>query len=304
METIKIMGNLDLTNLAALKSWLNVSGTTNADQALQGMLTRVSGQVIGYLERSSFISQNWVDILDGNGGDHQFMEKYPVTAISQVIIGNQIIPVALSVAQITANSTPGTPGVSGPPPSGFRWEDWDNAPPGEPQAVELIGYRFWKGKQNVQINYTAGYLAAAEAQTVAASSSGGISTYGFVTNQPWGTWIADSGMSYASSGDPLTYVSALTGTAGQYTLDPDNVGGYLLNAADVAASVQVSYSWCPGAVEQVVLDMCNEIWARRNRPGASARGLAGQETGTYEVRYGIPPWAAMMLQPFKNVIPI
>lgn len=274
---------INLTNLQNLKTWLAIaSDNTASDAVLSMILTRVSAQTMAYLERRTFVQTDYLDFFDGQGSDTQFVENWPVSDVSAVTIDGRSIPAASIEGVINTN------------PRGFRFEDWDGTAPGDPTQVELIGYRFIRGKQNVSIAYTAGY-GADETLTVASSAA--------VTEQPNGIWISDGGVRYALTGAPLTAVPA-NPAQGQYSIDPSTLGGYLFNAADDAASALVSYSWCPYAVEQVVLEWCNEVYTRRSRPGQNSRSLAGQETVTYDNKSGVPNWAVSALQPFKTVLPL
>jgi hypothetical protein len=57
---------------------------------------------------------------------------------------------------------------------------------------------------------------------------------------PAGTFVADWGVQYAN-GNSFQRVSALTGTAGQYTVNSSGV--YTFNAADAGAAILINYSY-------------------------------------------------------------
>lgn len=274
---------IDLTNISRVKLWLGVT-ESSMDAWFSMALTSTSGQIMSWLERNSFVSRAYTDVFDGQGNTRQFLENYPVSDITSVSVDSSSI-----VAVTTAVNAPAT---------GYRFEDWEaNEIPGNPTQVELIGYTFCKGHLNCSVTYNAGYLEQSEAHVVGDTSSAHSAA-----DQPRGVWIADNGVTYAS-GAVLTKVAA-TPAVGQYALNPTVVGGYIFNVADNGASIKISYSFCPYAVEQVVIEMINEVRSRRGRPGAVSRNLAGQESATFESKLGIPAWAALALQPFKSVIPV
>jgi hypothetical protein len=272
-----------LSNLTNVKTWLSQTGSTAGDAVLSSLLMRISSQVLSYLERSSLLMRTYTDTVDGQNNQNQFLENWPVLSVSSVSVnGNSISAAAYS----TTNNNP---------TSGYFYEDWTGIPPGSPQQVELVGYQFYRGKQNVSITYTAGYGILNESQTVSNASA--------LTNQQYGIWNYDNGVTYTSSGIPLTQVSS-NPAQGQYAIDPTTCGNYLFNVADDNAAVSISYSYVPAALEQAILDMINETMQRRNRPGLKSHNLATMESGSFETAYGIPPWAMTILQPYKSVLPL
>jgi hypothetical protein len=278
------MAAQDLTTLTRLKAWMSLGSSNMPNDTVLGILnTGLSTRIINYLQRDSFASRRYTDYFDGQGHTRQFVEHWPVSSVSAVVIDGQTIPAA----------TMATDGTSSPI-QGFRFENWDGLPPGDPCQVELVGYTFCRGKQNVAITYEAGYLQDKESAVV---------TAGVVTAQmPYGVWIADNGVTYAD-GTALTFVSS-NPSVGQYALDSSTLGGYVFNSGDDTRPVLISYSFCPFDVELVLFEWAQEIYAMRNRPGQASHNLAGQESGTFSVKYGIPPWAAEALQPYMSVIPV
>ncbi len=61
--------------------------------------------------------------------------------------------------------------------------------------------------------------------------------------QPLGAWALDRGVSYASSGNPLTPVTG-TPTAGQYNV---SAGVYTFSPGDAGGAVLISYGYIPTA---------------------------------------------------------
>jgi hypothetical protein len=275
-----------LSNLSNVKAWLNIAGT-QSDTLLSGLLQRTSSKILGYLERDSLIMRTYTDTVDGQGNRNQFLENWPIIAVNSVYIGNQLI----------AAATPAGPTDTGNL-LGYRFEDWDGIPPGSPAQVELLGYIFPRGHLNIAINYDAGYGIQGEAHTIAAA---------LTVNQIYGTWSVDYGVIKVSTGLPMTYVVSQSPAAGQYSIstDPSSTAGtYLFNSADVGTAVKISYSYIPSTLEQACLDMVNDVFQRRSRPGVKSHNLATMESGTFESNYGIPPWAVADLQPYKSILPL
>jgi hypothetical protein len=254
--------------------------------------------ILEHLERDTFISQTYTDIYDGTGGSDQFLRMWPVTSISQLVVSGILIQPASSPSIVGDSSVP-FPGV------GYRYEQWNGLPPGSPEAIELIGSRFYMGKQNVSVTYTAGYLVAGEPWTVPTGLAQ------VVVNQSYGPWIADNGVTYAS-GTPLVYVpNVLTAglAIGQYSIVPPAdaygtpaIGTYVFAQADIGAGMLISYSYVPSTVEQCVLDLINEIYARRQRPGIRSTSIQGAQNSTYD-NDALPKYIVKSLQPYKNVLP-
>lgn len=283
---------LNLTTLSRAKTWIGINNPAS-DTVLQMAVTSVSAQIMAYLERGSFVYREYFDWFDGQGNYVQATDRWPIIDVKQVIINDQIIP--RSPMDASAGDTMATT-------PGWVLEVWDGLPPGGPQYIELIGYKFWRGRQNVYINYTAGYRTQDEPQVIKATSSTAGSMGQVTSHQHYGISIATDQILHADTKAPYVEVEA-DPAAGEYMANENVLGGYLFNNADVGNTVLVSYSWCPYAVEQVALEMINEVYQRRQRPGQHSRSLAGQETTTYDLS-GLPAYAIDALQPFKSVIPL
>jgi len=121
----------DLTTVANLRSWLNITGTAD-DALLTRLVAAASVYVQTYISRQ-LLTAAYTETLDGNGGDRQILRQYPLTAVSAVTISGQVIPVS------TAWNI-----------SGFQFDDI---------GVTLLGYTFSRARRNVTITYTAGYTA-------------------------------------------------------------------------------------------------------------------------------------------------
>lgn len=124
------MASGDLTTLANVKQWVNVTNSTD-DSLLTRLITSVSNFMQSWLNRQ-LTSTAYADAYDGADTDTVMIPNYPVTAVASVVVDNIPIP---------ASTDPTTPG--------WTFDQY---------SVRLIGgYRFSRGRSNVVINYTAGY---------------------------------------------------------------------------------------------------------------------------------------------------
>jgi Phage gp6-like head-tail connector protein len=119
----------DLTTLANLKSWLNVT-TTADDVLLQRLITAVSGFIATWLDRP-VAEARYEEMRDGSGGRCLVFAVSPVSSVASVSIGGRPVP----------------PSLGGGLP-GYLFSS---------TRLALLGYRFSKGCGNVFLSYTAGY---------------------------------------------------------------------------------------------------------------------------------------------------
>ena len=124
----------DLTTLALVKAYLPES-TTNVDALLASLITAVSQMVETYCD-DPFMSASYSYTTSGWNSCIMSLPYGPITAVSSVTIGNQAIPAKTG---------------SG---NGFTWS-------ADKQSVQLSGFRFWRGNENVTIVYTAGFADVA-----------------------------------------------------------------------------------------------------------------------------------------------
>jgi hypothetical protein len=282
---------VDLTTLATAKGWLSITNNSS-DAVVARLITAVSSSVLSYLQRPSFQSLEYIDRADGWGTNEMLLRQWPVTAISAVRIGTNLIP---QVGEDLSN-----------PVVGWLFNFW--SPPGPGQQAEstlaLRGRSFVQGTKNVSVSYTAGYCVQEEAHTLAATPQPDpappLPPEVSVT-APWGSWIGNIEVTYAD-GTPMTYILSGTPAQGQYKLSPTVNGGYIFSVDDDAEQVLISYSYCPADVEQVVLDMMGERYTYRQRFGVRSQSLAGQETISF-MDTGIPDYARDALAMYRRLIP-
>jgi hypothetical protein len=130
-----------------------------------------------------------------------------------------------------------------------------------------------------------------EAQTVPA-----VAPLQLTALSPYGPWGSDLGVTYASTGAPLTPVVASPG-AGQYLV---TAGAYGFSAADAGQPVLISYGYVPQDVAQAALELAAERFRAAERVGLKSKSMGGQETIAYDMSAMSAPIQAM-LQPYMRV---
>lgn len=121
----------DLTTLAAVKAFGAIT-SSDLDPLLSALISRASAAVENFLQ-GSVLSATYTETRHGTGGQAMLLAEYPVTAATSVVVNGQTIPRASAFGQI-----------------GWWLAD---------RTVLLVGYSFARGRNNVQVTYTAGYAA-------------------------------------------------------------------------------------------------------------------------------------------------
>jgi hypothetical protein len=276
------MAASDLATLADVKSWLaGSSGIGSSDDALLSrLITDVSGAIAAYLGRPSLSPHAFTERLDGDGKARLFLRRYPVLAITSLVIANQAVTAAAA------------PGAGAPCENGYLLEPWDGLPPGRLQALDVFGTCFQKGRQNVVVGYSAGYAVTGESALVPAAPG----PYVVTAAAPFGPWASDSGVTYAN-GTLLTAVAS-SPAVGQYAV----AGGiYTFAAADARASVLLSYGFIPAAINNACIEWVAERYRYRTRIGQSAQTVQGQLTSSYSLK-DMPDFVRASLDPYRSVV--
>jgi hypothetical protein len=274
----------DLCTLADARQWCGVSGNTQTDDVLLARLvSAVSRTICGYLSRPLLLPRTITEHYNGNGRTRLMLRHWPVSSIASLAIDGVAIPAA-------------TAGVASP--NGYLLETWDGAPPGRPQSIDLFGYSFSAGRQNVPVSLVAGYLVSAEAQTIPATP------FQLSVNAPYGPWASDFGVSLASTGVAFTggAVNA-TPTTGQFAPVADKPGTYQFAAADAGKAVLISYGFVPHDLYQACAELVAERYAYKSRVGQTSKSLGGQETISFSLK-DIPDAVRLMLNAYRNVVPL
>jgi len=134
----------DLTSLSDVRAWVNTGQSpypTTDDALLARLITDCSAYIENWLSRPIGVAR-WQEIRDGLGGYRPWQMQLavtPIISIESLIINGIPIPPAIP---------PGQPIMSGQPWAGYTFS---------PSILALRGYVFWRGVQNVVIQYTAGF---------------------------------------------------------------------------------------------------------------------------------------------------
>lgn len=288
---------MNLTSLANVKAWLNLTATTD-DAQLTRMIAMASNAIFNYTSRPNVARKTYIETRDGAGNDALTLKNWPVVSVAKLQVGNPSNYMA-GIAIPTAGNIPAAPALGQP---GFTFEMPDSGDiAGNPQVLSLSGYIFPCGRSNVQITYDAGYCIIGEAASVPA-------TPGPYTVQPLcpsGPFAQNDGPTYAT-GVALTLVKTLSGTAGQYTIAVDPSTGlatYTFNAADQGAAILLNYSFIPADLEQACFEIVGERYKYKGRIGVVSTTLGGQETMSYSQK-PISDFVKGILQPYKLWFPI
>lgn len=306
----------DLTTLRNVKMWLPSSSYTqtsnisvnDTDTLLTQLISRVSGQLLSTLMRSSILPKRYVeDTYDGSGSQVQFLRNWPVLEIEELKIDGQVV-------------------------NGYSWIRWDGFPPGGPSRIERAS-KFTYGKLNVKATYIAGYQITDElnvvpqpgeaftpvvnsSQTQVENSSGTPITVSppnsiLTLQQPYGIWAQDIRVTYNdSTKTPLVRVSFDPVKAGQYKIvEPDRgnpltpTGLYMFHQGDRDVEVLITYGYIPSALEQVAIDTVVHRYQNRQHIGEVSRTITQQVTTKYDMNE-FPEHTWDTLQRFSHNLPI
>lgn len=130
----------DLTTLEKVRTHLAVA-SIDADAVLSGLVTSSSQWVLSQLGRP-ILTASYTEVRDGDGSTRLRLDKCPATqdeppvTVTSVTVDGTVVP---QRAAVTAQNTN---------PTGWVYRRG---------GIDLIGYVFTKGTQNVSIVYTVGY---------------------------------------------------------------------------------------------------------------------------------------------------
>lgn len=278
----------DLATLAQVKAWLPSAPASADDTLLGSLITAATTTILSKIQRGPVsLSVKATEYYDGLGPSEtrKLLRRWPVTSITSLYVGSSLI-------------SPLPPQTVGPPTgSGYVIEQWDGSLPGKLQSLDLVNWFFERGRQNVQIIYTAGYLVSGELQTIPATGP-----FTLTALQMNGPFAQDQGVSFVG-GAALTPVSG-TPSTGQYNAGtPANGGVYTFAAADEGKPISMNYSFVPAPLNQACLEMAGEAYRYRTRIGERSHTIPGPQTVAYDLSR-LTKAQEMMLQPFINVVPL
>ena len=231
----------DLTSVATIKSWLNVS-TANDDAVISRLVSAVSQYIQSWLNRT-FLVQTQTEVRNGTGTKIMVFGDYPVVAVQSVVIDGVAIPAS-------------SDGVS----AGYTWDA---------RTLYLIGYNFRMANSNVRIAYTYGYQKNKEAAVVPAGAQ-------LAATSLLLPWAADGSVNYANGGAALAAVPTVP-TAGQYqVMVVSGVPTYVFNAADAGRSIEITYSYVPPEIEQACIELVGLRYRERSRIGENSKSVGGE----------------------------
>lgn len=291
----------DLTTPLRASTWM-AAAPTLPSAVLTQLIGSMTALIYNKLNRARLYSQTFTRIFDGLGTYQIVLPDWPVTSISSIQMGAQL----LNDVPLPSPTTGVIPGTN--PGYGYRFVPWAGNLPGDPVVLEFVNGNFCIGQQNIKVTYTAGYLISGEAWTVPATAP-----YQVTVLQPQGIWCRDNGVVNATTGATLTPV-VTSPASGQYIPPPDsNPGLYTFNSADAIAglNVLISYSFIPADLEEACIQMIAERYAYRTRVGEISKTLGGQESVRY-LRGGmgrgqmfpdLPPEVEALITPYVSTIP-
>ena len=291
---------LNLTSLSNLRQYLYQTGdqTTYDDALLSMYITQISGAILSYIQRPTPFKYSYTENRSGVGNNRMMLRNFPVLSVSSVSIAPSLCG-NYSGYTTSAGSVISIPAAISFGDTGFSFEPWDGTAAANMSQLTLNGYTFFRGTNNVQIVYSAGYSVTNEQYTVTSSTSSGISQY--TALQPLGNWGQDDGVFY-SSGSSLTALSSgqQPSSAGQYLVTN---GVYQFNVADAGQVLNVNYSYVPTDLEQACIQWVAERYAYRSRIGQKSASIGGQETSAYDLT-PMPGYVALLLNSYKKWMPL
>lgn len=268
----------DLTTLPNVKQWLNLVQQSD-DLLLKRMISAASGFVQTWIDRQ-IASQSYTERRDGvgmgQGRNAMMFTNVPVTAVQSLTVDGQVIP----------ESPDG--GVLQP---GYGFDDrqiWLSSV-GAANGYWPNGYVFGRGKRNVALTYTAGYLRSGEVATIPAAP------YQLTPILPWN---GDRGVTFVIGGAALTAVASGPIT-GQYSVSD---GVYTFAAGDTTKQVSFSYSYTPFEVEQAVINLIGLRFREKERIGQISKSIAGEVIAF--TQKDMSDEIKTLLGQYKRVIPL
>lgn len=239
---------MDLTDLATIKKYLNLTSTTS-DAVLTSLVSSQSQAFYDLIGRTSLESQDYTEVRDGSGAAFMQLLNFPVSAVGSLQIDSTIVPAS-----------------TGWNKRGYQFDSLGK--------LSLICGIFCVGRKNVVVVYTAGYAPIAvtnELQTIPAATP-----YSLQAAQS--NWRADVSVNFFVGGALLTPVLVAPGPGEYFVVN----GNYLFNAADAGKQVLLSYSRAgiPMDVVQAVNEMAALRYRQRDRLDTDSV-TAGGTTTTY-----------------------
>jgi hypothetical protein len=285
------MAQNDLTTLTAVKQYAQTTGAGGSgdDALISSLITPASQSVITHLNRRAIIAGPRKDVFTGRGGyllgNSRALRYQPVISVQSLMIDGCLVPPI--------------PPTTAPVGSGWSLDPWDGSLPGSVQFLRLSGYAFTVNTfpNNCTVEYTAGYQNIEEWQVPG-------SPFHITPQSPQGLLLQDNGVSYANTGAALQAVASAP-ALGQY-VPPNPLAAaspaayYTFNSGDAGNFVNISYSFCPSAIEMAVRMWVADMYKYRSRIGERSQSQGGVQTSSYIVQ-DMPDVVKFALRPFENI---
>lgn len=265
----------NLTTRSAVKDWLAIQQSdATLDKLFDRLIAACSRGVLSHIARSGFFRSVITETITAREtGSRIYLSHWPVISVTSVRDGGNALPPSSNFGY------------------GYKLQPAEAAPPGRPQALDLVGGFFNSRASGVEVTYVAGYCVVGEAATVPAAP-------GRVTlAQPYGPCMQIDALTV--NGAALVASAAIAPAAGQYHLCDDGV--LVFNAAQAGGALVVSYSYTPADVFHAVTEWVGERYKYRSRIGVETQTLGGNETQSYNTE-AIPKFIKAVLRPYERSI--
>lgn len=256
---------MDLTDLATVKSYLNLS-SISSDAILASLVSSQSQAFYDLISRASLEPATYTEVRDGRGSDFIQLLNYPVTGVTSLQIDSTIVPASSAWNKM-----------------GYQFDELGK--------LSLIGPCFPCGRRNVVIVYTAGYAPVTmlnELRTIPASP--------FTLQAAQSNWRADLNVKFFIGGATLTPVNVAP-AAGEYFVTN---GSYIFNVTDTGKQVLLSYTRAgiPMDVVQTVNEMVTVRYRGRDSIGSDTVNIGGTSTSYSRDDYPKDVW--LVIKKYKR----
>jgi hypothetical protein len=267
---------VDLTTLTDLKNYISptLAATTASDSILAKTITAVSSGINRYLARTLAVSEQ-SEVRNGNGRDSIRTLVYPILGVTSAVI----------------SSGPGVPGqtinpTSGPPSGPYLTNDnW---------FIYLRGADFCEGRQNITLNYTAGFITPGQLQVLALP----VWVAGTYTLQNQQVQVA--GFYYTAINTGTTGASAPTWGTIRNSITVDNGVSWLCNGPIPVLTPTANI--IDGDFQQACMQQAALLFKNRTRVGDTGSGV-GPDRVNYFLK-GAHPSTIDLINPHREVFPI
>jgi hypothetical protein len=244
-------------------------------------------------------SVNYTETYNGNGNTELFTRNFPIISITSITVNGQVLAASAAAGQAgyaignSGKSVVLLPGVTGGSTLGMFYT--------YPYGASRFGlgrYGFPRGQSNIQISYTAGFVAQTiigELDTIPASAPYTITVGSVASGQ---SWLTDGGVSFFIGGTLLTPV-LIAPTAGQYYVQGN--GAYLFAATDTGKQVLINYT-AVGTPADIILAI-NQMVALnfKRRQWVGQKSIAMKDVGNTSYTLILDPEILRVVNYYKRI---